>query len=352
MAAWRKLHGDDVRFHLVADDSLWRVLDEDALREFRLLYKNKQLTTRPTADSLILELARDHNLHVITRDHYIDHRGEHPWIDSSPERFHGWTTVDGEVRIEPLGIVARSAQTISVAIEVKDLKRAVRLDSKNPRHRKVLGRRWQCSNTSCADTAEGEDQLLAWPSVTPAGEARCPSCGQQLTDLGPRDPLYEVVVGDRASGDEIMRFPLEVNGPVVVGRGPGLKGIDLEAHHAHFPAVLQVSRRHLMLRIEHVKTSRRLVAVDLGSSNGTEVERWDRGAFLQPKPLVPRQEIFLGSKDRLVLGDAVHLRLSGRHYVTASGKSEPAALDVPDWPGIDPEPGRTITTNAIEPGWS
>lgn len=351
MAAWRSLHGDDVRFHLVADDSLWRTLNSGDLREFRRLYRDQELTTRPVADPLILEAARDHNLHVITRDHYVDHRAEHPWIARSPERFHCWTTVDGEVRIEPLGIVAHSAQTLSIAIEVKDLKRTTRLDSKNPRHRKILGTRWKCGNVLCPEAGQWQDQLLVWPAVAPDGAALCPSCGSRLIDLGPRDPLYEFVVENRASGEEIMRFPLEVDSAVIVGRGAWLKGIDLESHHTYFPSVMQVSRRHLLLRMEHVNTSWRLVVVDLGSRNGTKVERWDRMAFLPPKPVTPQQDIYLGSKDRLVLGDAVNLRLSGKHYVTHSGTTEPTPVVVPEWSGTDaqgPAASRTVVINARE----
>ena len=99
------------------------------------------------------------------------------------------------------------------------------------------------------------------------------------------------------------------------------------------PAVLQVSRKHLLMRIEdvHGKT-RRMVAIDLASSNGTKVERWaGAGGFHEPRPLTPNKDTFLGSKDRLILGGAVIIRLSGKHYVTPPGGTEPSAMAVPDW---------------------
>jgi hypothetical protein len=338
-----------VRFRLIADDSLWRTLDADDLREFRRLIRDGALVTRPVADSLILELARDNGLHVITRDHYVDHRPAHPWIDYAPERFHCWTMADGQVRIEPVGIVPHSAQTVSVAMEVKDLKRVTRLDSKNPRHRKILGTRWKCVNVRCAEASQWQEQILTWPAVTADGEALCPSCASVLTGQGPRDPLYEVVVEDRASGNEITRFPLEEGIPLLVGRGAGLKGIDLGARQTPFrAAVLHVSRRHLLLRIDLVNTSRRIVAVDLGSRNGTTVERWEQKAFLPPKPIVPDKDVYLGSKDRLVLGDTVNLRLSGRHYVRAADRTEPAQVEVPYWAAGDDDPGdRDGTGNTV-----
>jgi FHA domain len=363
MSAWRELHGDDVQFRLVADDSLWRAFDAEDLREFRRLIQDGKLVTRSVADPLILKLARDDNLHVITRDHYIDHRAAHPWIEISPDRFHCWSMAGDQVVIEPLGIVAHSAQTVSVAIEIKDLKRVTRLDSKNARHRKILGTRWRCPNIRCAEASQWQDQLLTWPAVTAESTALCPSCASTLTDLGPRDPLYEVVAADRASGGEIMRFPLEAGIPLIIGRGAGLKGVDLSARQTPFrDAVMHVSRRHLLLRIEHVNTSRRIVAVDLGSRNGTQVERWEQKAFLTAKVIAPDKDIYLGSKDRLVLGDAVNLRLSGKHYMPAGGTTEPTSLEVPYWAGTDDsaaaddrpgdadDAGRTVIIDQIRGG--
>ena len=334
LAAWRELHGRCTRFTLVADESLARALDN--VVEYRRLRDNGELATRPVADSLILELARDRGLHVITRDHYVDYRARHPWIENSPEKFHCWSTANGRVRIEPLDIVPRSAQTVSEAVEAKNLKRT-RLDAKNPQHRKILGTRWKCVNTRCVEAAQWHDQLLVWPFVTSGETVLCPSCNLPLLGLGPRDPLYEVVVEHRGSHDEIVRFPLEVNSPVIVGRGAALKGIDLAMRQASFrSAVMRVSRQHLLIRIEETSgKNRRMVVIDLESSNGTAVERWTGTTFGQPKSLFPSRETILGSKDRLILGGAVRLRLSGKHYVTYPGRSEPSELAVSHWLGAE-----------------
>lgn len=327
LGAWRELRGADTRFTLVADESLARALDDAS--GYHRLRESGELATPPVADSLILDLARDQGLHVLTRDHYVDHRTQHPWIESSPERFHCWGTADDRVRIEPLDIVPRSAQTISHAMEVKDLRRT-KLDSKNPLHRRILGTRWRCVNSLCVQAAQWQDQLLVWPVVTPGGRVLCPSCNRRLLGLGPRDPLYEAVVEHRESREEIMRFPLEVNSPVIVGRGATLKGINIAVGQS--PAVLQVSRRHLLMRIEDVNgKTRRMVVIDLESSNGTTVERWAGSGFHEPAPLTPNKETFIGSKDRLILGGSLIIRLSGKHYVNHPGEPEPAALEVPDW---------------------
>jgi hypothetical protein len=333
-AAWRELHGRRTHFTLVADESLVRALDNVA--EYRRLRKNGELVTRPVADSLILELARDRGLHVITRDHFRDYRLQHPWIDDSPEKFHCWSMANGHVRIEPLGITPRSAQTVSEAIEAKNLRRT-RFDARNPQHRKILGTRWKCTNTHCVEAAQWQDQLLVWPVMTKSGTVVCPSCDFPLLGMGLRDPVYEAVVEHRGSDEEIMRFPLEVNCPVIIGRGSALKGVNLEmARTSYMSAVAQVSRQHLLVRIEEVnERSRRMVVIDLESSNGTAVERWTGTGFRPPKLLSPDREAILGSKDRLILGGEVNLRLSGKRYVTYPGRSEPSALAVSHWSGAD-----------------
>ena len=173
MTAWREFHGQRARFELVADDSLVRVIDD--VHDLRLLAAAGELAIRPTADPLILSMARDGGLHVITRDHYVDHRLEHPWIEDEPGRFHCWRTVRGAVRIEPLAITRHSAQSLSVALENKDLARS-RIDSRRPQHRKILQTRWKCTNSFCPEAAQWQDQLLVWPLVTESGEARCPTC--------------------------------------------------------------------------------------------------------------------------------------------------------------------------------
>src|SRR5579859_5319622 len=114
MAAWREAHGADARFELVADESLPRVLG-GASRDLLRLKRGGEIRTVSVADGEILRLAQEQDLHVITRDHYIDHRAAHRWIEQSPERFHTWETVEGTVRFGPLGIKTRSAQDVSQA---------------------------------------------------------------------------------------------------------------------------------------------------------------------------------------------------------------------------------------------
>src|SRR5882724_1889887 len=74
IAAWRLAHGADAAIHLVADESLMRALEDPG--ELRQLAARGAITMTQVADSVILPMARDRDLHVITRDHYVDHRIE------------------------------------------------------------------------------------------------------------------------------------------------------------------------------------------------------------------------------------------------------------------------------------
>jgi hypothetical protein len=325
MSTWRAQHGADARLELVADDSLVRVLGPDA-RSFLALKRDGGIRTASVADDEILRLAREDGLHVITRDHYIDHRAAHPWIEQSPERFHAWDIVDGVIRLAPLGIRTRSAQDVSRAVEVKRLRHSAKLDAKNQAHHKILQTRWKCENTSCRQAAQWQGQLLAWPRVSPEGAAVCPSCSRPLVALGPRAALHEVVVADAASHAEIMRFPLEVDCPVIVGRGVAVKGIDLSMYAEGGRSPIDtVSRQHLMLRLTEAGSANwRLSVIDLNSTNGTRVERWTGGGFDPAKPVAADAETHLGTRDRLVLGDhAVLLRLSGKRYLAEPTSPHP-----------------------------
>jgi FHA domain len=345
VAAWREQHGDDARLELVADDSLVRVLGPDA-RPFLALKRDGSIRTASVADDEILRLAHAEELHVITRDHYIDHRVAHPWIERSPERFHAWETVDGAIRLAPLGIRTRSAQDVSQAREVKVLRYSAKLDARNPAHRKILQTRWNCGNTSCRQAAQWQGQLLAWPRVSPEGSAVCPSCSRPLIALGPRAAVHEVVVADPASQAEIMRFPLEVDCPVIVGRGTAVKGVDLamyaESRYSRDgqSPIDTVSRQHLMIRLTDAGAANwRLSVIDLNSTNGTTVQRWTGSGFDPDRPVAADQETHLGTRDRLILGDnAILLRLSGKRYL-----AEPTNLNQESQGPVRPPDATAVT---------
>jgi hypothetical protein len=330
MQAWRWQYGRDALFHLVADDSLVHSLDD--LREHGQLETSGRLTVVPIADVEILALAREHGLHVISRDHFVDYRREHPWIETSPGRFHRWESHGGTVRIVPLAIIPRSPPEISSAGEFKELKRH-QLDPKNPRYRSILQTRWQCANSLCREAAHWQGQLLVLPVVTNRGEPRCPTCAGELTDLGPRRRFHEIVVEDASSGDEIMRFPLEADSPVIVGRGRSLRGgVDLQVYGTteSRSAVTTVSRRHVVLRAEEPRPdARRLVVADLESLNGTTVRHPSASGLGKPKIVPPGKEAIVIDGGQVVLGGTVLLRFSGKRYLTG-GRPRPVFPPRPD----------------------
>jgi hypothetical protein len=166
--------------------------------------------------------------------------------------------------------------------------------------------------------------------------AVCPSCSRHLVDLGPRAALHEVVVAERASEEEILRFPLEVDCPVIVGRGAAVKGINLAMYgDSRLAALHTVSRQHLMMRMENAgQANWRLAALDLNSTNGTMVERWVGNDFAPPRDVLPGAETYLGTRDRLILGDTVLLRLSGKRYLAEPTNPQSEVQYAPDPAGV------------------
>jgi hypothetical protein len=101
-------------------------------------------------------------------------------------------------------------------------------------------------------------------------------------------------------------------------------------------AIDTVSRQHLMMRLTQAGDANwRLSALDLNSTNGTTVERWTGSDFGPARPVPADAETYLGTRDRLILGDAVLLRLSGKRYL-----SEPTTMQNEQPKRITP-PGAT-----------
>jgi hypothetical protein len=146
-----------------------------------------------------------------------------------------------------------------------------------------------------------------------------------LVALGPRSALHEVVVADLESREELLRFPLEIDCPVIVGRGAAVKGIDLAMHADGGRSVIDtVSRQHLMMRLTSAGSANwRLSVIDLNSTNGTTVQRWTGSGFDPAKPVPAGTETHLGTRDQVILGDTVLLRLSGKRYLAEPTNPNP-----------------------------
>ena len=71
--------------------------------------------------------------------------------------------------------------------------------------------------------------------------------------------------------------------------------------------------------------------LDLNSTNGTTVQRWIGSGFDLAKPVPADTETHLGTRDQVILGDTVLLRLSGKRYL-AEPTSPHAELNRPAKP--------------------
>ena len=158
------------------------------------------------------------------------------------------------------------------------------------------------------------------------------------------EPVGELVAHPLANGGRRIRAGgvlewLELDCPVIVGRGAAVKGIDLAMYAAgDRSAIDTVSRQHLMLNLQDVGSANmRLSVLDLNSTNGTMVQRWTGGSFDVVQSVPGDRETHLGTRDRVILGESLLLRLSGKRYL-----AEPTSP--PQVAGPDDEPSATTVT--------
>ncbi|MGV9814139.1 FHA domain-containing protein [Streptomyces cellulosae] len=307
--AWRSLYGAETRMELVVDRSLRYKIPQGERREFDRMCRMGELVEVPYADPVLLSMAGEKHLKVISRDKFIDLRRRYAWIEGATERFYEWRAGSGGMSFVPSGIVPVSGHVVSRAEEDKELVRDGLKDRKD-----VLAFAWKCVSR-CALSQLWPDRILLWPVVDRAtGAPVCPDryCRQPLVKAGERRPSRQIVIERRDDGAEIVRFPLEAGDCVEIGRGALSHGINLDGlgdQHRH--AVARVSRHHLLLELDdHLVLSAR----DVGSSHGTELHRWSVQALGEPRRLAVGEEVRLNAPDQLVLARAVVVRMSGRRY--------------------------------------
>ncbi|MBT2366376.1 FHA domain-containing protein [Streptomyces sp. ISL-10] len=307
--AWRGLYGAKTRMELVVDQSLRYKIPAGDRGEFDRMCRTGELVKVPYADPVVLSMAGERGLKVISRDKFIDMRRRYAWIEGAVERFYDWRGKSGGLSFVPSGIVPVSGQVVSRAEEDKELTRDGLRDRKD-----VLGFAWKCVSR-CAVSQLWPDRILLWPAVERGtGTPLCPdrNCRRPLVKAGPRKPSRQIVIARRDDGTEILRFPLEAGDCAEVGRGALTHGINLDGlgdHHRE--AVAAVSRHHLLLALDERLA---LSARDVGSSHGTELRRWGGQALGEPRRLAAGEEVRLNRPDQLVLAGAVVVRMSGRRY--------------------------------------
>ncbi|GAA3225145.1 hypothetical protein GCM10010468_52640 [Actinocorallia longicatena] len=300
--AWRDEHGPSVKVLLVADNSLAYALQGDDRRKFAELRGTGEVRTATVADGLVLNLARQNRMHVLSADTFKHLRREHPWIEKAPERFHSWTMDADRIRFVPSGIRRITPGERSWTDDFRTVPAA---------GSKILLRSWRCDAEPCPYSGTRVGHLLVWPRTDGEGRAVCPECGTPLTGLGRRLPTREILVEDLGTGAEITRFLLEDGFPLVVGRGTASGGVDLQpAGRGPAKPLLRVGRQHALLRLDAAGPPR-LTVVDLGTRGGTAIARRDGPGFLEPRRLAPDVETEMSLADLLILGGTAGLRASG-----------------------------------------
>ncbi|MGI5241635.1 hypothetical protein [Dactylosporangium sp. CA-139066] len=328
--AWRAAHGAAAPLRLVADRSLPHYLSAADRRRWPRLAREFEITSVPVADELILREAEANGWTVLSRDRFLDHRPEHPWIERHPERFLSWRWGAGGLAFVPSGVRPEARQVVSRMRELKHLQCAG-LDPR--RHRDVLRTRWRCATGGCAQGEHPLGELLLWPAVDRAGGAHCPVCESTLVPLGPRALVRQLVIGTADGGAELLRLPIEADAPLLLGRGRS-PGVDLESMPEPPPRIGRLSRQHLLLSLDG---SGGLSAVDLGATNGTTLVRMRADATR----LLPDRPVVVGGTDHLLLAGVLRVYLSGRRFLAAG---ETGALETGQEPPAHATAGATKVT--------
>lgn len=306
MQAWREQVNAASVVLAVADNNLIRKFEtvQDKAAYTSALGRGEVISA-PDADPVILERARETGAAVLSKDGFVGHRRKHDWIQGDAEHFWSWQSrPDGSVRILRRDMQVKGGYTMTAAAE-KDERKAKNLRDTDAQD--LLARFWRCRNAACPRSAE---EPLNDPPRLHYGRTLCPACREPVSDAGPRPPGrgFKVI----ADGSEQARFVLLDRQVLMLGRGDGTGVLDLSGVAA---AAGKLSREHVRLEIRGGQP----VATDLGSRNGTKVERWDtRSKGWGPlRTLEHGVAVTLLPRDRLVLAGAVNVEQSARSYVVA-----------------------------------
>jgi hypothetical protein len=306
--AWERWPSKFDRPHvrLVADSSLRQQLSSEDRRRLKDAEAAGWAETHDYADEPLLDLAESAGCLVLTRDQFLGHRRQRPWIETS-NQFLTWH-VDEAVTLEAADLAGRTGYSLSRAEEADDLK-AHHLRPDTSKGAALLTGVYRCENESCvrrAFTPAGADVA---PFAGPRGEALCAGCKQALSLVGRRSEVAVVRLSAASDPKWTERIPLAAGGALVLGRASS--SLSLKSMLSD-DALRRISREHLSLAFN----GRRLVALDLSSTNGTTVQVWDwtgrqHGAA---SPLPPHHALTVGPRDRLILGGALVVERSGRRY--------------------------------------
>jgi len=308
----------EVRVYAVADESLLHLrelpqADRHTLARWR---DGGLIDVVGDADERILELAELTGLPVISRDRFVGHRSEHPWLQGNTGQFlEPREEPDGRlvIRRVDLGVVAD--WQISQHAERDALKKQGLLSG--PRRRpvlEVLDRSWRCQERGCRLYAGGPGGGAgAFLPRIRRGRPTCEIHGGELLDDGPRQATAQVKV--LVEGSCVARFTIAEGAAVAIGRAPGF-GVSLTPWLDDRDKRL-ISRTHLVLAFRNG----RLLVRDQ-STNGTRLKVAGSGEIIT---LDANSDRSVGLGDLLFCSARIALTRSGRRFpseIFARGPAE------------------------------
>jgi hypothetical protein len=302
--AWCDMTGSDSGVLLIADASLIHHLGDHCRRGYQRMRTAQDVLVHDVADTEILALAEVVDAAIVSRDYFKDHRSAYPWIQGNTDRFFVWTAVPNGVQLRPRDMGVATEFTMSQRQEEGELKGSG-IDIRSGRNLEAARHKYRCNTRSCLWHQWNPTVLLSSPVVGRDGVARCPACEEALQDLGVSDRLVQVKI--RGRNDETVRIHIAPGSPLIVGRDGDIAS---EIATLLGDEVAKVSRHHAALRWD----GSNLTIEDLGSTNGTFVERWLADGHANGAPQRVDDVWVLRPRDRVRIGSALTITRSGRRY--------------------------------------
>jgi hypothetical protein len=281
----------------VADRSLYYGrLDERGRTALRDWQSRGWALLEPWADPAICERAsQQDDAHIVSNDNFRGLRRMFPVLQ-------GFDRVWGFRLDERPSLFRRELAALGDA----EISRAEEDEEQTPKRlrtatgRQLLAREWQCVNGNCAWSDFSAIEELP---LNRDGAAACPSCEEPLQDAGAASSTRAIKIG--VLDEVVERAPVPLGASVTLGRGEGRFRIDVRGL-APTEEAQRVSREHLSIS----NVNSRIMVEDLGSTNGTVIERESGEKFV----LEPGRKLILGDNERAHLAPSVWIGVSGRRY--------------------------------------
>jgi hypothetical protein len=263
------------------------------------------LTGLHDADPVILKIAAETGASVLSRDRFLDHRRDHPWIGGTADRVFSWQVADtGRVEIVARRMLVTGEFTMSEAEQARaDKRRGLRDDVLD----EALRWHFRCTTDGCVLRERFPARLRDLP-IARNGRLICPQCKRPVQRLERRRVSRAVKL---SAGSRAVRVGVEAGDSIVVGRDE--RGL---ANRVLSPGDLRkISSRHLRISFD----GKDVVVTDLGSTNGTVIETWSA------RDRERRAAVDLRAGDPVVLRPNDHVTLAGVVQVALSGHRAPRA---------------------------